>query len=65
MPSLGIDFETTKCIAGYWDEASKSPKAVLLGRGRAFMPTTIPVDARGQFSFGDEADDQRATDARG
>jgi TPR repeat protein len=65
MALLGIDFGTTKTMAAYWDDATKSPKLVRLGNGRDFIPTTVHIDSKGQFSFGEDADDQRATDSGG
>jgi actin-like ATPase involved in cell morphogenesis len=62
---LGIDFGTTKTLAARWDERTKQALTIRLGRGGDAIPTTIHVDKNGEFSFGEDADDLRATDYAG
>jgi actin-like ATPase involved in cell morphogenesis len=65
MNLLGIDFGTTKTLAARWDARTKSPRTIRLGRSGDAIPTTIHVDKKGEFSFGDDADDFRAIDHAG
>ncbi|WP_461783984.1 Hsp70 family protein [Prosthecobacter sp.] len=65
MHFLGIDFGTTKTLAARWDERTQSARTIRLGRGSDAIPTTLYCDDKGEFQFGDDADDMRALDAAG
>jgi len=64
-PAIGIDFGTTKTLASRWDDRSQGPVAIRLGRGTDEIPTTVHVDRKGNYSFGEDAEDQRVTDPKG
>ena len=63
--SIGIDFGTTKTLASRWDDRSQSPIPIRLGRGTDEIPTTIHVDKKGGFTFGEDAEDQRICEPSG
>jgi actin-like ATPase involved in cell morphogenesis len=65
MNILGIDFGTTKTLAARWDERTKTARTIRLGRGSDQIPTTLYCDEKGEFQFGEDADDMRALDAAG
>jgi tetratricopeptide (TPR) repeat protein len=62
MNTIGIDFGTTKTLVAAWRESFGRAEIVRLGRSGEEIPTTIHVDARRQFLFGDDADDQMGGD---
>ena len=63
--SVGIDFGTTKTLATRWDEHSQRPVPIRLGRGTDEMPTIVHVDTRGNYTFGEDAEDQRVREPAG
>lgn len=65
MPTVGIDFGTTKTLVACWDPERDCARPVRLGRGRDDLPTTLYLDTHGELSFGDDADDLRETDPTG
>jgi actin-like ATPase involved in cell morphogenesis/DNA-directed RNA polymerase subunit RPC12/RpoP len=65
MNILGIDFGTTKTLAARWDERTKTARTIRLGRGSDSIPTTLYCDEKGEFQFGEDAEDMRALDAAG
>lgn len=62
---IGIDFGTTKTLVCRWDERSQHPVPIRLGRGKDLIPTTVHLDSQGNYLFGDDAEDNRATDGAG
>jgi actin-like ATPase involved in cell morphogenesis len=63
--SIGIDFGTTKTLASRWDERSQRPIPIRLGRGTDEIPTSVHVDRKGHYTFGEDAEDQRACEPAG
>ncbi|MBR5894916.1 MAG: ribosomal protein L7/L12 [Akkermansia sp.] len=55
--SIGIDFGTTKTLVSHINPQTGMPETLRLGRGRDYIPTSAYVDADGQISFGDDADE--------
>ena len=62
---IGIDFGTTKTLASRWDERSQRPVPIRLGRGTDEIPTTVHVDRKGNYTFGEDAEDQEVCDPDG
>lgn len=65
MNILGIDFGTTKTLAARWDERTQTARPIRLGRSGDAIPTTIYCDEKGEFQYGEDADDMRAIDSAG
>ena len=65
LQPIGIDFGTTKTLASRWDARSQSPVPIRLGRGTDAIPTTVHVDKKGGFTFGEDAEDQRICEPSG
>lgn len=65
IPSIGIDFGTTKTIVYYNREDSSTPTSVQLGLEKAFIPTSICLTKEGTWLFGEDADDAMVTEGAG
>ena len=62
---IGIDFGTTKTLASRWEHRNQRPVPIRLGRGTDEMPTTVHVDRTGNYTFGEDAEDQRVCEPGG
>lgn len=58
---IGIDFGTTKTLVSVYNENKQEAKIVRLGSGRDDIPTSAYVEEDGLFSFGEDAEESRAT----
>ncbi len=63
MPTLGIDFGTTKTLVSWLNPQTGKPELIRLGRGSDYLPTSVFVEEDGSMVFGNDADDELARDA--
>ena len=63
--AIGIDFGTTKTMVSFFNPVTSQAELARLGRDRDSIPTTVHQDEAGELLFGEDADDQIATDPEG
>ena len=57
MHTIGIDFGTTKTLVSRVNPRTGRPESLKLGRETFHLPSTVYIDDKGQYYFGDDADD--------